>query len=171
MLGGKLADYVVGIGRPEGALLILLDLRAHPRTAIERRGRSMQLNAKRSRQATQRSLVAFIVGDGRYALDIAQVREIVTPLAADAAAAYARGVWRASPITASRSCRSSICVRASACPARRARAEDQVDSVDVGGRTVGLVVDDVLGVLRLGVAEFGPAPDLGGGRKREEYRA
>jgi purine-binding chemotaxis protein CheW len=27
VLGGKLADYVVGIGRPEGALLILIDLR------------------------------------------------------------------------------------------------------------------------------------------------
>jgi purine-binding chemotaxis protein CheW len=27
VLGGKLADYVVGIGRPEGTLLILIDLR------------------------------------------------------------------------------------------------------------------------------------------------
>jgi len=27
VLGGKIADYVVGIGRPEGSLLILIDLR------------------------------------------------------------------------------------------------------------------------------------------------
>jgi purine-binding chemotaxis protein CheW len=27
VLGGKMADYVVGIGRPEGSLLILIDLR------------------------------------------------------------------------------------------------------------------------------------------------
>ena len=27
VLGGKLADYVVGIGRPEGSLLVLIDLR------------------------------------------------------------------------------------------------------------------------------------------------
>jgi len=27
VLGGKLADHVVGIGRPEGSLLILIDLR------------------------------------------------------------------------------------------------------------------------------------------------
>src|SRR5260221_13051732 len=40
----------------------------------------MQLNAKRSRQAAQRSLVAFVVGAVRYAIEIAQVREIVTPL-------------------------------------------------------------------------------------------
>jgi chemotaxis signal transduction protein len=26
VLGGKLGDYVVGLGRPEGALLILIDL-------------------------------------------------------------------------------------------------------------------------------------------------
>ena len=28
VLGGKLADYVLGIGRPEGTLIILIDLRA-----------------------------------------------------------------------------------------------------------------------------------------------
>ena len=37
----------------------------------------MQLNSKRARSAQQRSLVAFVVGDVRYAIDIAQVREIV----------------------------------------------------------------------------------------------
>ena len=37
--------------------------------------------------------------------------------------------------------------------------------VDVAKRTVGLIVDDVLDVLPVPVADFRPAPELGGGEQ------
>jgi purine-binding chemotaxis protein CheW len=125
----------------------------------------MQLNAKRSRQATQRSLVAFVVGSVRYALEIAQVREIVTPLpltllphTPEGLAGVADHRSAVVPIIDLRS-RFGLPTLAA-----RGRKTKWI-LVDVRGRTVGLVVDDVLGVLRLGVAEFRPAPDLGGGEE------
>ena len=41
---------------------------------------AIQLNSKRARAAAQRSLVAFVVGDVRYAIDIAEVRTVETIL-------------------------------------------------------------------------------------------
>ncbi len=37
--------------------------------------------------------------------------------------------------------------------------------MEIARRAVGLVVDDVLGVLRVPTGEFRPAPDLGGGEQ------
>src|SRR6185369_8428225 len=37
--------------------------------------------------------------------------------------------------------------------------------VELARRTVGLVVDEVIGVLRIPTGEFRPAPDLGGGEQ------
>ena len=131
----------------------------------------MQLNAKRSRQATQRSLVAFVVGSVRYALEIAQVREIVTPLpltllphTPEGLAGVADHRSAVVPIIDLRS-RFGLPTLAA-----RGRKTKWI-LVDVRGRTVGLVVDDVLGVLRLGVAEFRPARiSEGGGSARNIER-
>jgi purine-binding chemotaxis protein CheW len=125
----------------------------------------MQLNAKRSRAAIQRSLVAFVVGDVRYAIDIAQVREIVTPLpltllphTPEGLAGVADHRSEVVPI---------IDLRARFALAARTEPSKKVKwiLVDVVERTVGLVVDDVLGVLRMPAGEFRPQPELGGGEQ------
>jgi len=125
----------------------------------------MQLSAKRSRAAIQRSLVAFVVGDVRYAIDIAQVREIVTPLpltllphTPDGLAGVADHRSEVVPI---------IDLRARFALAARTEPSKKVKwiLVDVVQRTVGLVVDDVLGVLRMPAGDFRPQPELGGGEQ------
>jgi purine-binding chemotaxis protein CheW len=125
----------------------------------------MQLNAKRARVAAQRSLVAFIVGDVRYAIDIAQVREIVTPLpltllphTPGGLAGVADHRSEVVPI---------IDLRARFALMPRIEPSKKVKwiLVEVVERTVGLVVDDVLGVLRVPSGEFRPPPELGGGEQ------
>jgi purine-binding chemotaxis protein CheW len=124
----------------------------------------MNLNrAQRVKPPAQRSLVAFIVGAVRYALEIAQVREIVSPLALtrlphtpEGLAGVADHRGEVVPI---------IDLRARfELPLASSRKMKWI-LVEVAGRTVGLVVDDVLGVLRVAISDFRPPPDLGGGEQ------
>src|SRR5580765_4671039 len=115
---------------------------------------AMQLNAKRSRQSAHRSLVAFVVGAVRYALEIAQVREIVTPLpltllphTPGGLAGVADHRSEVVPI---------IDLRARFALAPRTEPSKKVKWI---------LVDDVLGVLRVPTGEFRPAPELGGGEQ------
>jgi purine-binding chemotaxis protein CheW len=125
----------------------------------------MQLNAKRARAAAHRSLVAFIVGDVRYAIDIAQVREIVTPLpltllphTPGGLAGVADHRSEVVPIIDLRA-RFSLSVITE--PSKKIKWI----LVDVAHRTVGLIVDHVLGVLRIPTGDFRPPPELGGGEQ------
>lgn len=124
----------------------------------------MNLNsAKRARPPSQRSLVAFVVGPVRYALEIAQVREIVSPLALTRLPHTPEGLAGVADH------------RSEVVPVidLRARFDLPIATtrkvkwilVEVAGRTVGLVVDDVLGVLRLATSDFRPPPELGGGEQ------
>jgi purine-binding chemotaxis protein CheW len=122
----------------------------------------MNLNsAKRVRPPAQRSLVAFMVGPVRYAIDIAQVKEIVSPLSLtrlphtpEGLAGVADHRDEVVPIIDLRS-RFDL-------PTAASRKVKWI-LVAVSERTVGLVVDDVLGVLRIAATDFRAAPDLGGG--------
>jgi purine-binding chemotaxis protein CheW len=125
----------------------------------------MQLNAKRARPSAQKSLVAFVVGDVRYAIDIAQVREIVTPLpltylphTPGGLAGVADHRSEVVPI---------IDLRARFALPPRTEPSKKIKwiLVEVVRRTVGLVVDDVLGVLRMPSGDFRPPPELGGGEQ------
>jgi purine-binding chemotaxis protein CheW len=125
----------------------------------------MQLNAKRTRTAAQRSLVAFVVGDVRYAIDIAQVREIVTPLpltllphTPGGLAGVADHRSEVVPII-------DLRARFALSPRFEPNKKEKWILVEVVERTVGLVVDDVLGVLRVPSGDFRPAPELGGGEQ------
>ncbi len=125
----------------------------------------MQLNAKRSRQSAHKSLVAFVVGTVRYALEIGQVREIVTPLpltllphTPNGLAGVADHRSEVVPIIDLRT-RFGVSVVSEA--GRKAKWI----LVDIARRAVGLVVDDVIGVLRVPTGEFRPPPDLGGGEQ------
>jgi purine-binding chemotaxis protein CheW len=123
----------------------------------------MQLNAKRSRQAAHRSLVAFVVGSVRYALEIGQVREIVTPLPLTMLPHTPNGLAGVADH------------RSEVVPIIDLRARFGVSSeqsrktkwilVDISRRAVGLMVDEVIGVLRIPTGDFRPAPDLGGGEQ------
>ncbi len=126
----------------------------------------MQLNVKRSRPSAQRSLVAFIVGAVRYAIDIAQVREIVTPLpltqlphTPGGLAGVADHRSEVVPIIDLRARFNLPAIT------REQIRKTKWILVEVLNRTVGLVVDDVLGVLRVSSGDFRPAPELGGGEQ------
>jgi purine-binding chemotaxis protein CheW len=125
----------------------------------------MQLNSKRARSAQQRSLVAFVVGDVRYAIDIAHVREIVTPLPLTLLPHTPGGLagvadHRAEVVPI-------VDLRARFALPQRTEASKKIKwiLVDVAKRTVGLIVDDVLDVLPVPVGDFRPAPELGGGEQ------
>jgi len=55
--------------------------------------------------------------------------------------------------------------RFGAAPSSEAGRKSKWILVEIARRTVGLVVDDVIGVLRVPTGEFRPAPDLGGGEQ------
>jgi purine-binding chemotaxis protein CheW len=125
----------------------------------------MQLNAKRTRTAAQRSLVAFVVGDVRYAIDIAQVREIVTPLPLTLLPHTPGGLAgvadHRSEVVPIIDLRARFALAARFEPNKK----EKWILVDVVERTVGLIVDDVIGVLRVPSGEFRPPPELGGGEQ------
>lgn len=117
-------------------------------------------------EGSQKSLVAFIVGQVRYAIDIAFVREIVTPLpltqlphTPDGFAGVADHRNQVVPIV---DLRKRFGLPDHLGPARKVKWI----LVDVMGKTLGLVVDDVLGVLRVGTSDFRAPPDLGSGEDR-----
>jgi purine-binding chemotaxis protein CheW len=125
----------------------------------------MQPNAKRARDSMQRSLVAFMVGTVRYALEISSVREIVTPLPLTVLPHTPEGLagvadHRAEVVPI-------VDLRARFGLPRLVEHSRKVKwvLVEMGQRTVGLVVDDVLGVLRVASGEFRAPPDLGGGEQ------
>jgi purine-binding chemotaxis protein CheW len=125
----------------------------------------MQLNAKRARQSTQRSLVAFVVGGVRYALEIAMVREIVSPLALtllphtpEGLAGVADHRSEVVPII-------DLRARFGLSPAAERSKKTKWILVHITTRTVGLIVDDVLGVLRVAEVDLRAAPELGGGER------
>ena len=126
----------------------------------------MQLSPKRAaRGVVQKSLVAFIVGDVRYALDIAQVREIVSPLpltllphTPGGLAGVADHRAEVVPIV---DLRARFALPARSEPSKKVKWI----LVVVADRTVGLIVDDVLGVLRVQGDDFRGAPELGGGEQ------
>jgi purine-binding chemotaxis protein CheW len=126
---------------------------------------TMQLNAKRPRPIAQRSLVAFVVGPVRYALEIGQVREIVTPLPLTLLPHTPPGLAgvadHRSEVVPIIDLRARFGIEASPEPNRRAKWI----LVEIAQRAVGLVVDEVIGVLRIPTGEFRPAPDLGGGEE------
>jgi purine-binding chemotaxis protein CheW len=124
----------------------------------------MVMRPSLSRQEpSQRSLVAFIVGEVRYAIDIAQVREIVTPLpltilphAPQGLAGVADHRDQVVPIV-------DLRIRFNLPERTDATKKVKWILVGIAEKTVGLVVDDVLGVLRIPSTDFRSAPDLGSG--------
>jgi len=121
----------------------------------------MHLNAKRAGEGAY-SFVAFMVGAVRYALDITHVREIVTPLPLTKLPHTPGGLAGVADHRAEVVPIISLRARFNLPNAETGRKAKWI-LVTVGGKTVGLVVDDVLGVLRVSVGEFRPAPELGGG--------
>jgi purine-binding chemotaxis protein CheW len=125
----------------------------------------MQPSVKRSRESMQRSLVAFMVGTVRYALEIGAVREIVTPLALTVLPHTPEGLAgvadHRSEVVPIVDLRARFGLPSMREPSRKVKWV----LVEMGQRTVGLVVDDVLGVLRVPSGEFRAPPDLGGGEQ------
>ena len=126
----------------------------------------MQLSAKRAGEGSF-SFVAFIVGAVRYALDISHVREIVTPLSlthfphARRIGGCGRPRSEVVPII-------NLRARFNSAHRPRSRPQGEMDLGVRGGKTVGLVVDDVLGVLRVRWGSFGPPPSSGAANRRAE---
>jgi purine-binding chemotaxis protein CheW len=125
----------------------------------------MRPSIRKNRESLQRSLVAFVVGSVKYALEIAHVREIVTPLpltvlphTPGGLAGVADHRDQVVPII-------DVRARFGLPPSEGTNRKVKWVLVEIEGRTVGLVVDDVLGVLRVPVGDFRAPPDLGGGEQ------
>jgi purine-binding chemotaxis protein CheW len=125
----------------------------------------MQLNAKRARQSSQRSLVAFVVGSVRYALEISSVREIVSPLPLTLLPHTPEGLAGVADHRAEVVPVIDLRARFGLSPAAERSKKTKWILVHASARTVGLIVDDVLGVLRVADVDLRPAPDLGGGER------
>ncbi len=120
------------------------------------------MSAPKHRPDPQKSLVGFTIGAVAYAVPIASVREIVGPSpltllphapAAVAGVAAHRG--EVVPVI-------DLRVRFGLPPAPDARHSKWI-LVEVEGRTVGMVVDQVTEVFGTGGAELRPSPELGEG--------
>jgi purine-binding chemotaxis protein CheW len=118
--------------------------------------------ASRHRLDPHRSLVGFSVGDVFYAVPISAVKEIVSPLpltqlphAPHAVAGVADHRGEVVPIISLR--------RRFGLPEVEEARKLKWILVDVGGRTVGLIVDGVTEVFGTGGIELMPAPNLGDG--------
>jgi purine-binding chemotaxis protein CheW len=123
----------------------------------------MPLRPQRPRHDAERSLVGFVVGDVTYAVEIASVREIVAPLAITAlphtppaVAGVADHRGEVVPVV-------DLRTRFGLGPRSWGDRRVKWILVDVGGRTVGLVVDGVTEVFGASLGELRPAPELGGG--------
>jgi purine-binding chemotaxis protein CheW len=118
------------------------------------------LDPKRLRPAAERSFVEFRVGETSYAIEIQHVREVVTPLALSALphaplAVAGLADHRGDVIAV-------VDLRAKLGLFPGTGQKSKWILVDVGGKTVGLVVDAVSGVFRVGAQELRPVPDVGG---------
>jgi purine-binding chemotaxis protein CheW len=116
----------------------------------------------KQRPDPQKSLVGFVVGDVRYAVPIASVREIVNPLpltplphSPHSIAGVADHRGEVIPVV-------DLRMRFGLPPAVDQRKAKWI-LVDVESRAVGLAVDGVTEVFGTGGAELKPAPALGGG--------
>jgi purine-binding chemotaxis protein CheW len=117
---------------------------------------------RKERPDPNKSLVGFIVGDVAYAVPIASVKEIVNPAPLTALP------YLSAAVAGVADHRSDVIVVVDL----RARfglmpSMDQTRSkwvlLAVGGRTVGLIVDQVTDVFGTGREQVRPAPSLGGG--------
>jgi purine-binding chemotaxis protein CheW len=116
----------------------------------------------RHRHDPSKTLVGFVVGGVHYAVAIAEVREICNPkplVALPHAPDAVRGVtdYRGHVIPVV-----DLRVRFGLPPAEETRRIKWI-VVDVGGRSVALVVDETLGVFGTAGAGLRPAPPLGAG--------
>lgn len=118
--------------------------------------------APKHRPDPQKSLVGFTIGDVAYAVPIAAVREIVNPSALTplphapaAVAGVADHRGEVVPVV-------DLRVRFGLPRAPDARRSKWI-LVEVEGRTVGMVVDQVTEVFGTGGADLRPAPALGEG--------
>lgn len=110
-------------------------------------------------QAELLQLVTFRLGDEEYAVDVAQVQEIVrltTITAVPRSASHVEGVvnlrGRIVPVI-DLACRFGL--------ARRERSKtSRIVVTEVGGRTVGMLVDAVSEVLRLASSAIEPTPEM-----------
>ncbi len=169
-----MADYVRGIGRPTSGgratgrraastavpsgqeeLLILLE----PATLF---GKMTMDELARDRTDRSKNLVGFVVGDVRYAVDILRVREIINPLAVvalphapPAVVGVADHRGYVVPVVDLR--------RRFGLPSTEASRRTKWIVVQVGARSIGLVVDAVTDVFGAGPADQRQVPELGVG--------
>jgi purine-binding chemotaxis protein CheW len=105
------------------------------------------------------------VGTVKYALEIAQVREIVTPLPLTQLPHTPSGLAgvadHRSEVVPIIDLRAKFGVHVDPEPNKKSKWI----LVEIARRTVGLMVNEVIGVLRIPTGEFRPAPDLGGGEQ------
>jgi purine-binding chemotaxis protein CheW len=120
------------------------------------------MHPHRQRHDPSKSLVGFLVGDVRYAVPIADVREITNPLeivelphAPHAVAGVADFRGEVVPVV-------DLRVRFGFSATVRTRRTKWI-LVDVGDRVVALVVDGVTEVFGTGGVDLRPAPPLGSG--------
>jgi purine-binding chemotaxis protein CheW len=151
-IAGQRSEVLAGIGREGDRLFTVLDLPALLRRAPSRaEGRAAQPLAQ---------LCTFRIGGEDYAIDIMRVREIIHPLPitpVPRAPAFVEGVIRLRgdviPVIDVR--------KRLALPATPETRKSRFLVVNVAGRRIALVVDEVREVLRLPRSEIRPAPSLG----------
>jgi len=118
----------------------------------------------KQRPDPQKSLVGFAVGDVYYAIPIGCVKEIINPIvltrlpyAPEAISGVVDHRGEVVPIVDLRA-RFGV-------PLFEERRRTKWILVDVGGKTIGLIVDRVTGVFGTGGRSLRPAPSLGGGEE------
>ena len=116
----------------------------------------------KQRPDPQKSLVGFAVGEVHYAVPIGCVKEIVNPInltrlpyAPTAISGVVDHRGEVVPIV-------DLRVRFGVSQLEEQRRTKWI-LVDVSGRTIGLIVDRVIGVFGTGGRSLRPAPNLGGG--------
>jgi purine-binding chemotaxis protein CheW len=123
----------------------------------------LPLGPNRPQRDTEQSLVGFVVGPVRYAIEIVHVREIVVPLELTELphmpkdlAGVADHRSEVLPVLDLRS-------RFGLLPTADERRKTKWILIVIRGRTLGLIVDHVLGVMRISTSDLRAPPELGGG--------
>ena len=122
------------------------------------------MRAQRHRHDPGKTLVGFSVGGVHYAIAIARVKEVCTPLTTVSlphAPSSVKGVadYRGEVVPVI-----DLRRRFGLPPAEASRRVKWV-VVDLGGRFAALIVDEMLGVFGTAGIELRPAPPLGGGEE------